>query len=155
LVRTAKENAHRAGIQIDFRVGDFTNFSLPDEQFDYCILSNSMYSSIPAKDLRIKTLLRIKNTLKQDGLVMIHFLFNSTRKKDRLFKLRKLLAKIVKGNTGYLPGDEFLPNVHFLRYFNDENEIAEEAKEAGLTVKEIGNESSQTRYAVLSKSSIN
>lgn len=151
MIKVARDNARKEGISIDFQLGDYVDSSLPAGNFDYCILSSYMYGAIPTRKVRIEVLSKIRNVLKDNGLVIIHSLFNSRRGKERLYKLRKFMAKIFKGNTDYLPGDEIQAPVHFLHIFSDENEIIKEAEDAGFMVKDIGKDSEEERFAVLQK----
>ncbi|MDD5044336.1 MAG: class I SAM-dependent methyltransferase, partial [Candidatus Omnitrophica bacterium] len=145
-------NAAKEKVEIDFRIADFMELELSGEKFDYCLLSCCMYSAIPGDNLRIEELLRIKNYLNEGGLAAIHFLLE-TERKEHLLKLRKFAAKLFKGNTGYTTGDDFSSALHFLHYFSDEQEPVAEAEKAGFIVKEIGNDSSSARYAILGKPS--
>ena len=88
MIRVARENATKEGISIDFLLGDFMDLSLPDRNFDYCMLSSSMYSIIPTRKIRIEVLSKIRSVLKDNGLVIVHSLFNSRRGKERLYELR-------------------------------------------------------------------
>ena len=154
MIRVARENAVKEGISIDFQLGDIMDLSFPGRNFDYCMLSCSMYSIIPTRKMRIEVLSKIGSVLKDNGLVITHSLFNSRGGKERLNKLRKFIAKIFRGNTDYLPGDQFLPHGHFFHIFYDENEIIKEAEGAGFIVKYMGKESEGERFAVLEKSCI-
>ena len=153
MVEMAKANAGKAGVDADFSVGDFMEPPLSGGRFDYCMLSCSMYSAIPSRGMRVKVLRAMRDMLKEDGLAIVHFLLDPTRKKERLFKLRKFVAKMTGGNVGYLPGDGFIPGIHFLRDFTDEAEVVGEAEEAGFFVKDMGNDSGRARYAVFARSS--
>lgn len=152
MIKKAKSYASKEGLEIEFRKGDFFDLSPPGELFDYGILSCLMYSSIPTRSLRVKALSQIRAALGEGGMLMIHFCFDPTRKKERLFKLRRFIAKAFGGNREYLEGDSFSSAFHFLRHFTSEAEVAEEAKEARFIVKEIGGDYHAERYAVLQKS---
>lgn len=154
MIRAARENAVKEGISIDFQSGDIMDLSFPGRNFDYCMLSSSMYSIIPTRKMRLEVLSKIRSVLKDNGLVIIHYLFNSSSGKERLYKLRKFVAKVFRGNTDYIPGDKFLPYGHFFHIFYDDNEIIKETEDAGFMVKYIGKESEEERFAVLKKSCI-
>ncbi|MBN1527390.1 MAG: class I SAM-dependent methyltransferase [Candidatus Omnitrophica bacterium] len=151
MINAAKETAVREGVQADFRIGDMLNMPVRGDIFDYCIVSCYMYSAIPARRMRVKMLSDIRKVLKDGGLAVVHFFYSPARANERLAGFRRGVARILKGNIGYSPGDEFLPSFHFMRHFPTTDEVAAEAAEAGLRVKEMGDDSESSRYAVLEK----
>lgn len=152
MVAMAANNAAKAGVNVDFRTGDYLEALPRNEIFDYCMLSCYMYSAIPSRRMRVEALAKIRTIVSKNGAIIIHYFFNPERKRERLFKLRRLVARMCRGNTEYLPGDDLMPSLHFLRYFTDEKEIHDEAAAAELSVKEVINDAEEARYAILTKS---
>lgn len=146
-----KKNAAKENLTVDFITGDLLDLpDLPDN-FDCCLLSDTMYSAIPTPELRIRALAGMQRLLRADGTAIIHFLFDPARKKESLFRFRKFVARLCGGNTSYMPGDEFYSSLHFMRCFTNEAEIISEARGAGLTVAAIRNDGNDSRYALLKK----
>ena len=150
MVKAAKENAASEGVKVDFQTADLYGLPFPEKSFTYCLLSCGMYSAIPTRGNRIALLSKLKNILKDNGILIIHFLFNPARK-ERLVKTKKFVARVFKGNLDYKPGDELIPPMHFLRHFKDKEEIASEAQEGGFSIKELSIEPYNEGYAVLEK----
>jgi SAM-dependent methyltransferase len=149
MLKAARENASREGVEIDLKPGDFANLSMPGAKFDYCILTDIMYSSIPSSRLRVKALSKIAAVLDEGGVLITHFFFGEKRR-ERLFGLRKLTARLVSGNTEYAPGDQIF-SFGFAHIFSADSEITDEALRAGFAVKEISASFDAGEYAVLQK----
>jgi len=150
MVRTAKENAATEGVEVDFQKADLYDLRFPEKSFRYCLFSCLMYSVIPTRSMRVELLSKLMRILKDEGLLIIHFIFNPARK-ERLIKTRKLIARVFNGNLDYKPGDEWIPPLHFQRHFKDEEEIASEAQEGGFSMKELSIEPYNEGYAILEK----
>lgn len=150
MVRAAKENAAREGVEVDFQTADLYDLPFPEKSFMYCLLSCGMYSAIPTRGMRIELFSKLRRLLKDDGLLIIHFIFNPARR-ERLIKTKKLIARVFNGNLDYKPGDELIPPMHFLRHFKDKEEIASEAQEGGFSIKELTIEPYNEGYAILEK----
>lgn len=153
LIAASRKFARAEGVDIDFRPGDFIQVEPVGEKFDYCLLSCIMYSVVPTGKMRAEMLKRINSALNQGGTAFIHFTFIRTRDSERLLGLRRLVARISRGNTEYSIGDTFTPPFHFARTFHDENEIIREAELAGFSVRKIDFDAEETGYAVLEKRS--
>ncbi len=151
MTKRAVENAARENIKADFITSDFLKIPEYLVNFDRCLLSHAMYSAIPAPDMRVKTLAGMLRALRGGGLAFIHYFFDPGRKTESLFKFRRFLARTLKGNYAYLPGDELISSRYFSRYFTDDTEIAKETAEAGFILKGIKNDGLYARYAVLQK----
>ena len=153
LVRKAKEQASRSGVHIDVLEGDFLEMTLPKGGFDCCLLTSFMYSAIPSRAMRVKLLSHIKEILTGRGITIIHFLTARRGRSERLFIVRKAIARVFKGNTSYQMGDGLYPPGHFYREFLDEPEVIDEVREADLVVKEIISDAlcPAGMYAILEK----
>ena len=152
MIHKAKEFATREGMKVDLLIGDILEMPFLEGGFDYCLLSCFMYSVIPSRTMRVTLLSNILDLLNDGGIAIIHFVIDRNRR-ERLFKLRKSIASIFKGNVSYQTGDDFYPPGHFFRRFLDEQEVIDEVREAGLFVKEIlrDQDSHDGIYAVLEK----
>jgi SAM-dependent methyltransferase len=150
MIKAAKENAASEGVEVDFQTADLYDLPFPKKSFMYCLLSCLMYSAIPTRGMRIELLSKLRYILKDDGLLIIHFIFNPARK-ERVIKTKKFIARVFNGNLDYQPGDELIPPNHFLRHFKDKEEIASEAQEGGFSIKALSIEPCNEGHAILEK----
>jgi len=149
MLEVGRQNAERWKVAVDFREGDFLSSDTGDEKFDYCLLSCVMYSSVPSSEMRVKMLRHIRNNLSDKGILIIHFLLRPKNAPDKGKNIKLMVARLVRGNTGYRTGDSFSTALHFMRYFPDDGEVISEVSQAGFRVldKEAYPES---EYMVLS-----
>lgn len=154
MVRKAKGYAAREYEKIEILKGDFLEMTLPEANYDYCLLSCFMYSLIPTRARRVAFLKKIRAISGGRGIAILHFISQFGGGQERLFQLRKAVARVFKGNMSYQRGDVFYPPWHFFHKFLDEQEIIGEAREAGFIVKEIMKDTYYYKgaYAVLQKS---
>jgi len=68
MIEEAIKNSNKAGIKVDFQIGDACNLSFEDESFDSCLFSFNGIMQIPVKDNRIGALKEIHRVLKKDGI---------------------------------------------------------------------------------------
>ncbi len=153
MVKMAKEYAAAENVKVEIWKGDFLEMTLPEVNYDYCLLSCFMYSLIPTRARRVAFLKKISGISGGRGIAIVHFIAQFGGGRERLFQLRKALARLLKGNTSYQRGDVFYPPGHFFHKFLDEQEIIGEARDAGFTVKEILKDTYYYNgaYAVLEK----
>ncbi len=153
MVKKAKEYAASENVKVEILKDDFMEMSLPNASFDYCLLPYLMYSAIPTRARRVAFLKKISGISGSRGIAIVHFIAQFRGGRERLFRLRKALARLLKGNTSYQRGDVFYPPGHFFHKFLDEQEIIGEARDAGFIVKEIMKDTDYYNgaYAVLQK----
>lgn len=131
MVKLARIDAKKRGLSIVYKKQDFAMPDFADKSFELAILFFMMYSSIPSRDLRVEMLKKVKKILKPDGLFIFEFFLDPSRENERFFVLKRVFAKILKGNIGYQSGDSLTKNGYF-RHFCDIKEIGEEVESAGL-----------------------
>lgn len=153
MILKAKEHAAGERVKVKLTTADFLKMPFPAGTFDHCLLSCVMYSVVPSRAMRVALLSGIGDLLTDKGIAIIHFITVYGDRSERLFKLRRSVARLFKGNTSYETGDELFPPNHFFRRFIDDRQVIDEVHEAGLSVREIikDRDSDIGRYAVLEK----
>ncbi len=153
LVDKSVENGINAGIEIKGINSDIADFNFRPESFDVIWYSCSIYSSIPGRKNRIKSLERSANMLKNDGRVACFFYWNPSAARGNLrWKLGKFVSIIVFGNRMFEKGDVFKDNLEFLHAFYDKELLINEFDDAGFDVIEfIFPEDSHNACALLRK----
>lgn len=78
LIKFAKKQAESDGAATEFIIGDATNLSICDKQYDNILFSYNGIESIPSKKARNKCLKEIYRVLKPDGIFIFttHTLFS-------------------------------------------------------------------------------
>jgi 2-polyprenyl-3-methyl-5-hydroxy-6-metoxy-1,4-benzoquinol methylase len=137
LILKAKAHIAREAVKVAVSRDDFLEMTFPKGGFDHCLITCFMYSAVPSRAMRVALLAKINDALTDRGVAIIHFATTHGDRSERLFKLRKAVARIFRGNVAYQTGDSFDPPSHFSHRFPDEREVIDEALEAGLSVKEI------------------
>jgi len=152
MIAQAAENAKKEGLDIDFIAQNVSDIVYPVKSFDYVLFSRAVYSYIPTKKIRVKTLKKIRDVLKPDGM----FFFSAYYIGDkRLFSriniistFRRLRNFFFKRKFDSEPGDLMLRSVSpasdpnrlcFCHFFSSPKEISEELRAAGMTVFEVKN----------------
>ena len=144
MVKAAHKNIEKSDFKIDFKVMAASEIEFPEASFDYCLFSLNVYSFIPSRALRIKTLKRIKKCLKPNGLIF----FSAYIIKRPLFSAHRLIGILRKLRNFVMPsflssedGDIWIRGVSplsrvdkfcFCHFFYSEGEILKEISEAGF-----------------------
>ena len=134
LAGAAKRNAGRYGVKLETIVGDFTELKFRAQSFDVIWLSSGLYSSIPTRKRRRLLLQKLSGYLKPGGQFAGFFHYQEVPS-GLQWRLRKLMAYIFLGNTGYEKGDMLWLNLEFMHAFEKEEELGEEISGLGLKLE--------------------
>jgi len=144
MIEQAMQNAKRNGLDINFEVRSATELHYPSYSFDYVFFSETIFSNIPTRRLRIKVLRDTKRILKPEGVLFFSVYY---RPKDFFYWLNimdnlRWLASIFKGNFGSQLGDAMRrarvapvddsEKLCFYHYFSGYKKVLRELKSAGL-----------------------
>lgn len=153
MVTQAIRNAKGEGLDIKFEVKSVTELDYPEQSFDYVLFSRGVYSYIPTKKLRIKTLERIKKVIKSGGFIALSvchssFYYKNKRSSGRykiIYFLRRLLSYLSGKSFKAEPGDALHQYVSiasipekaaFIHFFPNAKVVLEEIEAAGLMGEE-------------------
>jgi SAM-dependent methyltransferase len=139
VVRAASRARRSAGAKAVFVQADFMHPPFAPATFDYLLISNSMYSSVPGRLLRQHWLGGLRELLTDGGLLVISFIPEWHRGfglKTICTGLSALLVKLPGANPDYQPGDEAFDG-HFLHAFQSEDELRRELTGAGAVIREL------------------
>jgi SAM-dependent methyltransferase len=154
MIARAQEHARAAGLDIEFAVGDPLTWPASGAPFDAIYFSPGIYSHIPGRDRRVRTLARLRDLLAPGGLIVAGPILapplawlSRTRLVDGLRKIgrRAGLQRLAE------PGDhlnrghalERAPAAHrYVHRFRNRAEAEAEMAEAGLVVTDRLDETS-------------
>lgn len=135
MVDKAVENGISAGIKIQGKVQEVTKLDFNPESFDVIWFSCSIYSSIPGRINRIKSLVRSGEILKTGGYIACFFYWTPHIKQGKnKWRLGKFISFLTFGNTKCEKGDILKDNIEFLHAFSDTNDLESEFESAGFEV---------------------
>jgi 2-polyprenyl-3-methyl-5-hydroxy-6-metoxy-1,4-benzoquinol methylase len=138
MVARAVENADRRGIEISPLVQEISIIELPAAAYDIIWFSTALYSSVPTKKKRTQMLRRMKPALKPGGQVICQFNWDSGYSGSlTAHRLRKIVAALTMGNTGYEWGDYFWADREFMHAFSSEHALQEEFLTAGFRIIDL------------------
>jgi ubiquinone/menaquinone biosynthesis C-methylase UbiE len=146
MVARARETARRAGLVIEFAVGEPLTWPATGAPFDAVYFSPGIYSHIPGRARRVRTLARLRTMLAPGGLIVIepvlappHPFLSRARMVDVVRSLGRRMGFAHLGE----PGDHLYrshglvraPLSHrYVHRFRDHAEAAAELTDAGLIV---------------------
>ena len=138
MVSRAMENTARRGIQIKGLVQEVSQLDVPAESFDVVWISRAMYSCVPTRERRVEMVRRIVRAMKPGGYFLCQYQRGgSAVHLRRMDFIRRMLAKLVGGNTHYEPGDVLWLNVEFVHIFASDDDLCAEIEAGGLKVLRI------------------
>lgn len=148
MVARARETARAAGLAIEFAVGEPLTWDAIGAPFDAIYLSPGIYSHIPGRARRVRTLARLRALLGPDGLIVVEPilaqplpLLSRARVVDTVRRLGRRIGLRRLGE----PGDHLFrshglvraPTSHrFVHRFRDYAEAEAELADAGLVVSD-------------------
>jgi len=135
MVRKAKENALKQGVNIEALVQNITEIDFPASSFDLVWISYNMYSSVPTRKRRIQMLKKIHEVLKPQGYFLCQFLWLTRPGFSKTAEIiRKIFAIITLGNLSYEKGDMLWLHREFIHAFSSELLLRSEFDDAGFEV---------------------
>ncbi|MCM8800422.1 MAG: signal peptidase I [Candidatus Omnitrophica bacterium] len=143
MIKKAQSKAKAQGLDIHFKLVSASEIDFPSCTFDYCLFDRILYSFIPSRTLRIKTLLRIKRCLKPDGLIFFgaYIANNKFLSFNTFYRLFRKILNCLFPHYFLEPGDIWIRTVSplskmnsmcFCHIFSNIKEIEKEFKTAGL-----------------------
>jgi len=138
-LQVARKTARRLPVPAQFVQADFLHLPFAPVHFHYAIMSGIMYSAIPGRVRRQAWLAHLAQHLVPEGMAILQFLidrFPPSRAQRVSDAMNRVLATLPGGNPTYQPGDRCAQG-HFLHAFQQESEIQEELKEAGVQIREL------------------
>jgi SAM-dependent methyltransferase len=148
MVAEARARARAAGLAIEFAVGEPLTWPAAGAPFDAIYLSPGIYSHIPGRARRVRTLARLRTLLAPGGLIVVEPilarplpLLSRTRLVDAVRRLGRRAGLARLGE----PGDHLFRShalvrapvsYRYLHRFRDRAEAEAELAEAGLVVVE-------------------
>jgi ubiquinone/menaquinone biosynthesis C-methylase UbiE len=146
MITRARETARQAGLAIEFAVGEPLTWPATGAPFDAVYFSPGIYSHIPGRARRVRTLARLRSLLAPGGLIVVepvlappHPLLSRVRMVDIVRSLGRRMGLAHLGE----PGDHLYrshglvraPLSHrYVHRFRDHAEAEAELTDAGLMV---------------------
>jgi ubiquinone/menaquinone biosynthesis C-methylase UbiE len=138
LTELARANASKKGLEISCLVQEMSELDAPPDYYDLAWLSSGMYSGVPTSSRRVDMLKRIRRSLKPGGYLVFQFVWvEHTRQRPRFQWIRKAFAYVTLGNLSYEKGDILSLSSEFLHQFSSQEEVRQEAAEAGFEIVQI------------------
>ncbi|MFQ5656815.1 MAG: class I SAM-dependent methyltransferase [Candidatus Methylomirabilales bacterium] len=150
MIAEAKRHAETSGIPIQFEVRDATALDYAPSSFDYVWISDTVYSYIPTRQLRVITLRRISDLLTPNGSLFFSVEYQGSSFLPRVIlydAFRRIAKPILKNRLHSEPGDVKVRYVSpagspsklcYTHLFRDPSEVLEEIMLAGLDGFEDG-----------------
>ena len=138
-LRVARRTARALQVPAQFVQADFLHLPFAPAHFHYAIMSGIMYSSISGRVRRQAWLAHLAQHLVPEGVAILQFLIDRSppsRSQRVSDTMNRVLATLPGGNPAYQPGDRCAQG-HFLHAFQQESEIQDELKEAGVQIREL------------------
>ncbi len=138
-LQVARRTARTLQIPAQFVQADFLHLPFAPAHFRYAIMSGIMYSAIPGRARRQAWLAHLAQHLVPEGVAILQFLIDRspTSRSQRVSDaMNRVLATLPGGNPTYQPGDRCAQS-HFLHAFQQESEIQDELKGAGVQIREL------------------
>jgi ubiquinone/menaquinone biosynthesis C-methylase UbiE len=146
LIARARERARDAGLTIEFAVGDPLTCPLGHARFDAIYFSPGLYSHIPSRARRVRTLARLRERLAPGGLIVVGPVLapsrrwlsrarvvDALRRSGRRLGLRRLAEPGDHYSRGHAVERAPAP-YRYLHRFRDDAEAEGELADAGLVV---------------------
>lgn len=135
MLEQAREKMIQRKVAFEGSIGDIARFEAPGESFDLVWISMFLYSVVLNRARRIEMLKRIHNTLRPGGTLVVSFHWQPNAQYGSTgARVRKLIAWLTLGNTGFENGD-FLFGTHEFRHaFSTEQELYAEFLASGFDV---------------------
>lgn len=133
----AQAEEHMATRGLDFRgwVGDISLLEAPARSFDVAWISMYLYSVVLTRKRRVQMLRRIRRALTPGGVLVCSFHWDPRARVGRRGELlRKALAWLSLGNTGFENGDILFGSIEFRHAFGREEDLRSEFRAGGFEV---------------------
>jgi ubiquinone/menaquinone biosynthesis C-methylase UbiE len=148
MIARARDIARAAGLAIEFAVGDPLTWPATGEPFDAIYFSPGIYSHIPGRARRVRTLARLRTLLGPGGMIVFEPVLDQPRpllsRARAVDTVRSLGRRVGLRRLGE-PGDHLYRShglvrapisYRFVHRFRDHAEAAAELSDAGLVVSD-------------------
>jgi SAM-dependent methyltransferase len=133
MVEKTVANARDRGLSIEGVVQDLTTAELPSRAFDVIWLTPGLYSLVPTRKLRLRTLGRLRSSLTAQGFLVCGFYWDPDARRPSRGDIPRGVAKLLTlGNFGHQKGDVLLANIEFVHAFSSRGELEREFVVAGF-----------------------
>lgn len=138
MLTQARAVATARGLALQTVQGDLATFDAPEQAFDAVWTSMFLYSLVLNRARRVKMLQRIRRALSPDGCLVVSFHFDPQAQVGaRSDRLRRVVARLTAGNTGYQNGDMLFGTIEFRHAFASEAELRAEFTDGGFSVEHL------------------
>ena len=138
MLEQAREKMAHRQFAFEGRVGDISQIDTPSESFDVVWISMFLYSAVLNRARRVEMLKRIRNALKPGGTLVASFHWQPTvRSSSKGVRVRKLIAWLTLGNTGFENGDILFGTLEFRHAFGSEQELYAEFHEGKFEMPDV------------------
>jgi len=148
MIAVARERARQSGLAIEFAVAEPLTWPAGDRRFDAIYFSPGIYSHVPGRDRRVRTLARLRDLLAPGGMIVVGPVLAPPLRMLARARLVDALRRVGRG-AGLKrlaePGDHFYrghaldraPTAYrYIHRFGTLDEAEAEMAEAGLVVAE-------------------
>ncbi len=148
MVARARDVARAAGLMIEFEVGEPMTWPATDASFDAIYFSPGIYSHIPGRTRRVRTLARLRSLLAPGGLIVVEPVLTEPRpflSRARVVDTVRSVGRRIGLRRLGEPGDHLYrshglvraPISHrYVHRFRDHAEAEAELADAGLVVSD-------------------
>lgn len=133
------EQARNSMVQRQFTfegwVGDISCLDAPHEQYNLVWTSMFLFSVVMTRARRVEMLRRIRNALKPGGILVVSFHWQPNAwHSSKGAWVRKVIAWLTLGNTGFENGDILFGTLEFRHAFRAEQDLRAEFNDGGFEI---------------------
>lgn len=138
MLSEARAAMQTRGLALETVQGDLAAFDPPAESCDAVWTSMFLYSLVLGRARRIALLRRIHRALAPGGWLVVSFHFDPrARVGVRADRLRRWIARLTLGNSGYQNGDTLFGTLEFRHSFAEEAELRAEFDTSGFATLQL------------------
>jgi SAM-dependent methyltransferase len=138
MLTQARAAASACGIALRTVQSDLATFAAPDSTYDAVWTSMFLYSLVLNRARRVRMLRQIRRALTPAGCLVVSFHYDpEARVGAGSNRLRRVVARLTAGNTGYQNGDILFGTIEFRHAFASEEELRAEFTDGGFSVESL------------------